>query len=128
MFSLGQRVQPATMIGSKQIEFFDHTPIDERDAIVELSDMPKPRGGAPMPFILADEGILLLSYFVPSEVSSDAGHKPTAAILRFDLPLMHLFGRQTTKQSEAIRCGVAVWNATAPIESISRRYCGGWRP
>src|SRR5258708_9371715 len=25
MFSLGQRVQPATMIGFKQIEFFDHT-------------------------------------------------------------------------------------------------------
>ena len=25
IFSLGQRVQPATMIGFKQIEFFDHT-------------------------------------------------------------------------------------------------------
>ena len=29
MFSLGRRVQPATMIGFKQIEFFDHTGFDK---------------------------------------------------------------------------------------------------
>lgn len=81
-------------------------PIDDRDAVVELGDIPKPRGGAPMPFILADDGILLLSYFVPSEASADAGEKLTAAILRFDLPLMHLFG---PPNDEAIR-GHPLWH------------------
>ena len=80
-------------------------PIDDRDAVVELSDTPKPRGGAPMPSIVADDGILLLSYFVPSEASADAGETLTAAILRFDLPLMHLFG---PPNDEAIR-GHSLW-------------------
>jgi hypothetical protein len=80
-------------------------PIDERDSVLELSDMPKPRGGAPTPFMIADDSILLLSYFV-SEAPADAGQKPTAAILQFDLPLMHLFG---PPNDEAIR-GHPLWH------------------
>jgi hypothetical protein len=33
MSSLGQRVQPATMIGYKQIEYFDHTVYEAMHAI-----------------------------------------------------------------------------------------------
>ena len=37
-------------------------PVDERDTVVMLSEVPPASGGAPTPFIVADEDILLLSY------------------------------------------------------------------
>ena len=49
MFSLGQRVQPATMIGFKQIEFFDHAgygrtalPLDNRTGLLLLTVKSRP--------------------------------------------------------------------------------------
>lgn len=47
-------------------------PIDERDVVVELNDVPKPRGGAPMPLVLADDVILVLSYFLQEASAVEA--------------------------------------------------------
>ncbi|HUJ21443.1 MAG TPA: hypothetical protein VLX58_07985 [Bryobacteraceae bacterium] len=80
-------------------------PIDERDNVIELSDAPKPCGGAPMPFIVADEDILLLSYFTREDVPSDADKKTGVAIVQFQLPIMHLLG---PPNEEAIR-GHPLW-------------------
>jgi len=78
-------------------------PIDERDVVVELDGVPKPRGGAPMSLVLADDDTLTLSYFL-SEVRG--GHQDAGvAIVGFNLPLMHLLG---PPNDEALR-GHPLW-------------------
>ena len=67
-------------------------PIDERDVVVELNDVPKPRGGAPMPLVLADDDVILvLSYFL-QEAAVGEDRNAGVAILEFHAPLMHLLG------------------------------------
>ena len=67
-------------------------PIDERDLVVELNDVPKPRGGAPMPLVLADDDVILvLSYFL-QEAAVGEDRNAGVAILEFHAPLMHLLG------------------------------------
>lgn len=79
-------------------------PIDERDIVLEVDDVPKPRGGAPMPLVLADDNLLVLSYFV-ADRSPDADDSVRAAIVQFNLPLIHLFG---PPNDEAIK-GHPLW-------------------
>lgn len=59
-----------------------------------------------MPFVLADEGIVILSFFTPSNAAAVGEHRSTsAAILQFQIPLMHLLG---PPNDEAIR-GHPLW-------------------
>jgi hypothetical protein len=67
-------------------------PIDERDTVVELTDVPQSCIGAPMPFVVADEHILLLSYIVQQNISPDTDSKCSVAIVQFLHPLMHVLG------------------------------------
>ncbi len=80
-------------------------PIDERDKVVELTDLPKPCGGAPMPLVVADEDKLLLSYFVQNQQPEEAGQKANVATLSFDVAIMHSLG---PPNDEAIR-GHPLW-------------------
>jgi hypothetical protein len=79
-------------------------PIDERDTLVALNDVPGPRSGAPMPLVLADDTMLLLSYF-PSDVSPGDDQNESSALLEFHVPLMHLLG---PPNDEAIK-GHPLW-------------------
>jgi hypothetical protein len=80
-------------------------PIDERDKVFELPDVPKPCGGAPMPLVVADEDVLLLSYFVMQSASAQTEQKASIATIRFDRALMHLLG---PPNDEAIK-GHPLW-------------------
>jgi hypothetical protein len=67
-------------------------PIDERDTVTELADLPKSCAGGPIPLVLADEAILLLSYFMPSGVMGEHHQKISVAVVQFHHSLMHLLG------------------------------------
>lgn len=67
-------------------------PIDERDTITDLADLPKACAGAPAPLVLADEDILLLSYFMPASVAGEHDQKRSVAVVQFHRSLMHLLG------------------------------------
>jgi hypothetical protein len=56
-----------------------HT-VDERDRIRELTDVPLPSSGAPIPLVLADEGTLVVTYLTakPSTGQTDGSGLPSA--------------------------------------------------
>jgi hypothetical protein len=58
-----------------------------------------------MPFVVADEGIVLLSFFTPSNAAVEEDRSATAAIMQFHIPLMHLLG---PPNDEAIK-GHPLW-------------------
>src|SRR5262245_60100686 len=41
--------------------------VDEKDTIVELEGVPQSSVGAPLPFVMSDEGVLLLAYIIEGE-------------------------------------------------------------
>ena len=45
-----------------------------------------------MPFVLADEGAVILSFFAPPDTGVKEDRGASAAILQFHIPLMHLLG------------------------------------
>jgi hypothetical protein len=59
--------------------------IDDRDKVVTLNERPRPNVGAPMPFVVSDEGHLFLSYGL-------APRSDEQVILRFSMSESHHFG------------------------------------
>ncbi len=75
--------------------------VDERDRVVELTDVPQPSVGAPRPIVLADEHRVAITYFVqerefwqdPSNSSTDPdGFHELSAVVRFRGCIAHMFG------------------------------------
>jgi hypothetical protein len=58
--------------------------IDEKDAVVPLSDVPRPDAGAPRPVISATEHFVAVAYFA-------VGAGDAVALIRFD-SYAHMFG------------------------------------
>jgi hypothetical protein len=71
--------------------------IDELDNVVELTDVPPPEAGAPLPVVVATDHELAVEYYVSSRYSP-LGEEPSArvaeqfAYVRFTLPYAHMFG------------------------------------
>lgn len=75
--------------------------IDEKDRVRELTDLPRPDVGAPLPAVFASEDALHLVYLVadavpnwgdtPARVLSQISSHPNVAIIRFDA-CTHMFG------------------------------------
>jgi len=65
--------------------------VDELDALVKLTNVPRPDYGAPCPIVIADEGRLVLSYW---EIDQPPYKATTAALalVSFVNPYMHMFG------------------------------------
>jgi len=66
--------------------------VDNLDQVVKLDDVPRPEAGAPIPMVLADEDGLVLSYLLRQDTPNHFDSAETFALVRFRLPLMHLFG------------------------------------
>jgi hypothetical protein len=54
--------------------------VDKRDRVRELTDVPPPSSGAPVPLVLADEGTLVVTYITakPSAGQADGSGSPSA--------------------------------------------------
>jgi len=76
--------------------------VDKKDKVIELTDVPQSSVGAPIPIVLADEHIVLLSYYLqdtPEDwdgttvrvVSSETEGEPVA-IVKFNWCYAHMFG------------------------------------
>ena len=76
--------------------------VDDKDRVVELEAAPQCSPGAPLPFVLADEGRLLLAYMVsepdpdwdgktPESVTPASAGK-AVAIVEFHTPYCHMLG------------------------------------
>ena len=75
--------------------------VDERDRVVELTDVPQPSVGAPMPLVLADEHRVIVAYYVlekefwqdPGTLSTEQGSfRELSAVVRFRGCIAHMFG------------------------------------
>lgn len=55
--------------------------VDERDVVVPLEDVPQSSIGAPLPFVIADEGCVVLAYYIEN------GSRPLAGIPRIAGPI-----------------------------------------
>src|SRR5919108_140066 len=45
--------------------------VDDRDAVVQVAELPPPSPGAPEPVVLADEGSAVIAYYAPDSVNWD---------------------------------------------------------
>jgi hypothetical protein len=83
-------------------------PIDERDRVVELDDIPKPVTGAPEPIVVADEQAVVVSYVAeyPNKFCS----------VRFHLAHTHLFGAPNDEALE----GHPLWNRGLDFYGVFR--------
>lgn len=75
--------------------------IDEKDNVIELTDVPQSDTGAPRPAVLTSEDFVLLAYYLqeaptyPIETTSQMsglGSKEACALVRFSAPVAHMFG------------------------------------
>jgi len=76
--------------------------VDERDRVVELSDVPQSSVGAPLPLVLADEHSVVLAYYLqetPPEWDGNSARMvdpvdsdEPIAIVRFARCTAHMFG------------------------------------
>ena len=75
-------------------------PIDTLDQVLEVHYAPQPSSGAPLPFIMSDEQLVLLAYMVSeSDKSISAKVKMMiadspgyVALVEFAMPCAHMFG------------------------------------
>jgi len=77
-------------------------PVDKHDAVVEITDAPRPDVGAPLPLVLGDDYRLLLAYLVSEpdpnwdgsyvNVVSPDSDGMQVAVVRFRRPYAHMFG------------------------------------
>ncbi len=63
-------------------------PVDNRDTITELTDVPQSDVGAPLPLIICDEMQLYLAYSVQTPITENE----SIAIVTFNRPYCHMFG------------------------------------
>ena len=89
--------------------------VDELDTVIALSDVPKPKYGAPCPIVIADEHRLVLSYWEIDEPPYEPATAPLA-VIRFRHPYMHTFG---PPDEEAI--------AGHPLSDRGLYPCGAFR-
>lgn len=64
--------------------------IDSLDEVVELSGVPRPEVGAPMPIVIADDRNVLIAYYTTEQ--SAVGGNNNVAVVSFRSCLMHMFG------------------------------------
>ena len=96
-------------------------PIDERDRLGELPNVPKPEPGAPCPILLAEENRLVVSYWLPEVPPYDTGPTGPFAFVRFHGPYFHLFGSPNDEALDGhplSKCGLAPYSVYE-VESSS---------
>jgi hypothetical protein len=78
-------------------------PVDRHDRVVELTEVPRPSVGAPLPVALADEGRLLLAYL------------PEVPVPGWDGTWTRVVDLDTADPVVLVRCtGVAAWQWGPP--------------
>jgi len=76
--------------------------IDEKDSVIELTDVPRSDTGAPRPTVLASEEFVLLAYYLQEaptyptvstpEVLGLHSQGEASALVKFSAPMAHMFG------------------------------------
>jgi hypothetical protein len=78
--------------------------VDERDQVIEMTEVPRPSVGAPLPILLCDENQLVLSYDLPEHAQNEGAVGCT--VIRFIHPQVHMFG---SPNDEALQ-GHPLWS------------------
>jgi hypothetical protein len=76
--------------------------VDDLDTVVEMTEIPAPNAGAPLPTVVADDDTVLLAYIVSTPNPHWDGRNPVSvspqttreaiAIIRFETKIAHMFG------------------------------------
>ena len=110
--------------------------VDENDRVVELEDIPQSSIGAPLPVVLANEGLVVLAYYLENRdpdwdgktvrmLDADSSDEPIA-IVRFQRCLSHIFGPLMTKVFQATRLPCAASARMEYFALITRPGCASW--